>query len=119
MTTKPKASKAELAEQFRAFIDPDYVITDDETMKPYECDGMSMYCEMPLLVVLPETVEQVQRVMRICNEHSVPVVARGAGTGLSAGAMPNKEGVVLSLAKFNRIVEIDPLARTADRKSVV
>ncbi len=113
MTTKPKASKAELAEQFRAFIDPDYVITDDETMKPYECDGMSMYCEMPLLVVLPETVEQVQRVMRICNENSVPVVARGAGTGLSAGAMPNKEGVVLSLAKFNRIVEIDPLARTA------
>lgn len=113
MTTKPKVSKAELAEQFRAFIDPDYVITDDETMKPYECDGMSMYCEMPLLVVLPETVEQVQRVMRICNENAVPVVARGAGTGLSAGAMPNKEGVVLSLAKFNRIVEIDPLARTA------
>ena len=113
MTTKPKVNQAELAEQFRVFIDPDYVITDDETMKPYECDGMSMYCEMPLLVVLPETVEQVQRVMRICNENGVPVVARGAGTGLSAGAMPNKEGVVLSLAKFNRILGIDPLARTA------
>jgi len=113
MNSKPKISAAELAEQFRAFIDPDFVITDDETMKPYECDGMSMYCEMPMLVVLPETAEQVQRVMRICNEHEVPVVARGAGTGLSAGAMPHKEGVVLSLAKFNRILDIDPLARTA------
>lgn len=113
MTTRPNISKADLAEQFRTFVDADFVITDNETIKPYECDGMSMYCEMPLLVVLPETVTQVQRIMRICHEHGVPVVARGAGTGLSAGAMPNKEGVVLSLAKFNRILHIDPLARTA------
>jgi hypothetical protein len=94
MTTRPEISKAELAEKFRAFIDPDFVITDNETIKPYECDGLSMYCEMPLLVLLPETSAQVQRVMRICNEQGVPVVARGAGTGLSAGAMPHKEGVV-------------------------
>lgn len=113
MTSKPKVSKAELAEQFRAFIDPDFVITDDETLRPYECDGLAMYREMPMLVVLPETVAQVQRVMRICREHEVPVVARGAGTGLCAGAMPHKDGVVLSLAKFNRILDIDPLARTA------
>lgn len=113
MATKPTISKAELAGQFRAFIDPDYVITDDETIKPYECDGLAMYREMPLLVVLPETVAQVQRVMRICHEYEVPVVARGAGTGLSAGALPHKEGVLLSLAKFNRILNIDPLARTA------
>ncbi|EMP55269.1 glycolate oxidase, FAD-linked subunit [Marinobacter santoriniensis NKSG1] len=113
MTTKPKASKAQLAEQFRSFIDPEYVITDDETLKPYECDGLAMYREMPMLVVLPETVEHVQRVMRICHENDVPVVARGAGTGLCAGAMPHKEGVVLSLAKFNRILNIDPLGRTA------
>ncbi len=113
MTTRPTVSKSELAEQFRGFIDPDCVITDDETLKPYECDGMSMYCEMPMLVVLPDTVEQVQRVMRICNRHGVPVVARGAGTGLSAGAMPHREGVVLSLARFSRIINIDPLARTA------
>ena len=78
MTSKPKVSKAELAEQFRAFIDPDFVITDDETLRPYECDGLAMYREMPMLVVLPETVAQVQRVMRICREHEVPVVARGA-----------------------------------------
>ncbi|MGO1503042.1 MAG: FAD-binding protein, partial [Marinobacter sp.] len=113
MTKKTNVSKEDLAEQFRAFIDPEYVIADEETIKPYECDGMSMYCEMPLLVLLPETVTQVRRVMRICYEHGVPVVARGAGTGLSAGAMPNKRGIVLSLAKFNRILKIDPLARTA------
>ena len=113
MTTRAKVSKSALAEQFRAFIDPDFVITDDETLRPYECDGLAMYREMPMLVVLPETVEQVQRVMRICHEHGVPVVARGAGTGLCAGAMPHKEGVVLSLAKFNRILNIDPVGRTA------
>ncbi|MEC7816759.1 MAG: FAD-linked oxidase C-terminal domain-containing protein [Pseudomonadota bacterium] len=113
MTTKPKVSKMQLAEQFRSFIDPDYVISDEETLKPYECDGLAMYREMPMLVVLPETVEQVQRVMRLCHEHGVPVVARGAGTGLCAGAMPHKEGVVLSLAKFNRILNIDPVGRTA------
>ncbi|MDX1457912.1 MAG: FAD-binding protein, partial [Marinobacter sp.] len=113
MTDHQKVSQQHLAALFREFIDPDFVITDDETMKPYECDGMSMYCQMPMLVVLPETVAQVQEVMRICHRHQVPVVARGAGTGLSAGAMPHAEGVVLSLAKFNRILDIDPLARTA------
>ncbi|SFL81402.1 FAD-linked oxidase C-terminal domain-containing protein [Marinobacter zhejiangensis] len=113
MSEKPTISKAELAELFRGFIDPAFVIDDAETMKPYECDGMSMYCEMPLLVVLPETVSQVQDVMRTCARHKVPVVARGAGTGLSAGAMPHAEGIVLSLAKFNRILSIDPLARSA------
>ncbi|WP_138435730.1 FAD-linked oxidase C-terminal domain-containing protein [Marinobacter shengliensis] len=113
MTTTSHATKSGLAEQFRAFIDPEFVITDDETLKPYECDGLAMYREMPMLVVLPETVQQVQRVMRICHVQGVPVVARGAGTGLCAGAMPHKEGVVLSLAKFNRILNIDPLARTA------
>ena len=103
----------ELAKQFRTFIDPDYVISDPETMKTYECDALSMYCEMPLLVVLPETVEQVQRALKICHRHKIPVVARGHGTGLCAGAMPHKQGVVLSLAKFDRILDIDPLARTA------
>ncbi len=113
MTDRPHVGAAELAARFREFIDPEFVISDAETMKPYECDGMSMYCEMPLLVVLPETVAQVQQVMRICHQYRVPVVARGAGTGLSAGAMPHADGVVLSLAKFNRILDIDPLARTA------
>lgn len=102
-----------LAETFRQFIDPEYVIMDQETQKVYECDGLAAYTEMPKLVVLPETVEQVQRVLKLCHEHKVPVVARGAGTSLSAGATPHKDGVVLSLAKFKNILEINTLARTA------
>ncbi|HLV77978.1 MAG TPA: FAD-linked oxidase C-terminal domain-containing protein [Marinobacter sp.] len=113
MSSGARAGKSQLAEQFREFIDPDFVIMDDETLRPYECDGLVMYRALPMLVVLPDTVEQVQRVMRICHRHKVPVVARGAGTGLSAGAMPHKDGVVLSLARFNRILDIDPVGRTA------
>ena len=70
--------------------------------------GLSVYRQLPMLVVLPETVDQVQQVMRLCHEHKVPVVARGAGTGLSGGALPLENGVLLSLAKFKRILSIDP-----------
>lgn len=113
MTETQELGKTELAAMFAEFIDPAYVIDDSETQRPYECDGLSIYCEMPMLVVLPETVPQAQRVMQICHQHKIPLVARGAGTGLSGGAMPNSEGVLLSLAKFDQIFEIDPLARTA------
>jgi glycolate oxidase len=113
MTSSNKPSRNELASMFAQFVDPDFVIADAETRRPYECDGLSTYCEMPLLVVLPETIEQVRQVIRVCHEYRIPVVARGAGTGLSAGAMPNSDGVLLSLAKFKSILEIDPLARTA------
>ncbi|WP_432474758.1 FAD-linked oxidase C-terminal domain-containing protein [Amphritea sp. HPY] len=113
MSTVNKPDKDGLCQLFRRFIAPEYVISDSETLKPYECDGLSMYCEMPLIVVLPETVEQVQEVLRICHRFAIPVVARGAGTGLCAGAMPDAEGVVLSLAKFSNILEINPLTRTA------
>ncbi|MFT5118135.1 MAG: glycolate oxidase [Kiritimatiellia bacterium] len=102
-----------LAETFRQFIDPEYVIVDEETQKVYECDGLAAYTEMPKVVVLPDNIEQVQRVLKLCHEHKVPVVARGAGTSLSAGATPHKDGVVLSLAKFKNILEINTLARTA------
>jgi len=113
MSEMNKPSQRELASMFSEFIDPNFVIDDAETLRPYECDGLSVYCEMPLLVLLPETIAQVQRVMSICHQYHIPIVARGAGTGLSAGAMPNIDGVVLSLAKFNKILEIDALARTA------
>lgn len=109
--TKP--TNAQLIAMFADFIDPQYVIADPETKRPYECDGLSMYCEMPIVVLLPENIEQVQRVMKICHQYAIPVVARGAGTGLCAGAMPHKEGVVLSLAKFNQIIDIDEHARLA------
>ncbi len=113
MTNMQTPDREELAELFRHFIDPEYVISDQETQKPYECDGLSMYCDMPMLVVLPETVEQVQKIMKICYQFKIPVVARGAGTGLCAGAMPDPNGVVLSLAKFKKIIHIDPIAKTA------
>ena len=113
MNTANKPSKDELCQLFRGFIAAHDVISDAETLKPYECDGLSMYCEMPLIVVLPENVAQVQEVLRICHRYAVPVVARGAGTGLCAGAMPNAQGVVLSLAKFKNILDINPQTRTA------
>ena len=78
-----------------------------EDTTPYECDGLTAYRERPLVVVLPETYAQVQGVLQACHALKVPVVARGAGTGLSGGAMPHKLGVTLSLAKFNRILKID------------
>ena len=84
-----------------------------EDTTPYECDGLTAYRERPLVVALPETEEQVQAVLRACHALQVPVVARGAGTGLSGGAMPHRLGVTLSLAKFNRILALDPAGRTA------
>ncbi len=84
------------------------VLTDAEDLHPFECDGLSVYRQLPLVVVLPETMEQVQSIMRLCHAQRIPVVARGAGTGLSGGALPLADGVLLSLAKFKRILNIDP-----------
>ena len=84
-----------------------------EDTTPYECDGLSAYRERPMVVALPETEGQVAAVLKICRQLSVPVVARGAGTGLSGGAMPHRDGVTLSLAKFNRILQVDPRQRIA------
>lgn len=84
-----------------------------EDTTPYECDGLTAYRQRPLVVALPETEAQVQAALQICHRLAVPVVARGAGTGLSGGAMPHALGVTLSLAKFNRILKVDPTARTA------
>ena len=108
------AAKAEaLAVELRRFLPADAVLCDPEDLRPFECDGLTAYRQLPLLVALPHTVEQVCEVMRVCVRHATPVVARGAGTGLSGGALPLAGGVLLSLAKFNRILDIDPLARTA------
>jgi glycolate oxidase len=84
-----------------------------EDTVPYECDGLTAYREQPLAVALPETEAQVAAVLRACHAMQVPVVARWAGTGLSGGALPNAMGVTLSLAKFNRILKVDPISRTA------
>ncbi len=107
------AVRRRFAAQLRAFLPHDAVLADAEDMHPYECDGLSAYRQLPWVVVLPETVEQVGHILRLCFEQKIPVVARGAGTGLSGGALPLENGVLLSLAKFNRILEIDPMNRTA------
>ncbi|NCC40664.1 MAG: FAD-binding protein [Gammaproteobacteria bacterium] len=107
------ASRADLVRELRAFLPDDAVLERLEEVRPYECDGLSAYRQLPLLVVLPRTLDEVQQVLRLCHARRVPVVARGAGTGLSGGALPRGDGVVLSLARFTRILELDPLARTA------
>jgi glycolate oxidase len=89
------------------------VLYTTEDTVPYECDGLTAYRARPLCVVLPETYGEVQAVLKTCYAIDAPVVARGAGTGLSGGAMPHAQGVTLSLAKFNKILNIDPIARTA------
>ena len=89
------------------------VLSHTEDLRPYECDALSAYRALPLAVVIPETAEQIRIALQICSEKNVPVVARGSGTGLSGGALPHSQGILLSLARFNRIIEIDPQNRTA------
>jgi glycolate oxidase len=92
---------------------PASLLTAAEDTRPYECDGLTLYRQQPAAVVLPDTEAQVISILRLCHAARVPVVARGAGTSLSGGALPAVDGVLLSLAKFRRIVAIDALARTA------
>jgi glycolate oxidase len=105
--------RAAVAAALRAVLPADCVLSADEELRPYECDGLSVFRTLPMLVVLPRTEAELRAVLRECDRLQVPVVARGAGTGLSGGAMPHAAGVVLSLARFNRILQIDPVARTA------
>jgi len=111
--THLKGLQERVLQQLRPVLPSHALLYQTEDTTPYECDGLSAYRERPLLVALPETEAQVAAVLRVCHELQVPVVARGAGTGLSGGAMPHAKGVTLSLAKFNRIVKIDPRSRTA------
>ncbi len=99
--------------RLQSILPPETLLTEDEELRPYECDGLTAYRALPMLVVLPHTEAQVQSVLRVCHELKVPVVPRGAATGLSGGAMPHEDGVVLSLARFKKILKIDPLSRTA------
>ena len=93
--------------------DPQALITSEEALRAYETDGLSAYRELPVAAVIPRSVEQVCAILRLCQELKVPVVARGAGTSLSAGALPHPQGLLLSLARFNRILEIDAERRIA------
>ena len=105
--------QSQIVRALQAHLPAHALIWHAEDTTPYECDGLTAYRQRPLVVALPETEAQVAAVLKTCHQLGVPVVARGAGTGLSGGAMPHALGVTLSLAKFNRILKIDPVSRTA------
>jgi glycolate oxidase len=107
------ARQREVAQALRAFLPARAVLWQEEDTRPYECDGLTAYRSLPMVVALPETPEQVQRILQTCHTLGVPVVPRGAGTGLSGGALPPGDGVLLSLAKFMRVLRLDPAARVA------
>jgi glycolate oxidase len=107
------ARQAEVVAALKTVLPAHALLWNSEDTTPYECDGLTAYRQRPLVVALPETYAQVQAVLKTCHALGAPVVARGAGTGLSGGAMPHALGVSLSLAKFNKILKVDPVSRTA------
>ncbi|MCY1285913.1 putative FAD-linked oxidoreductase [compost metagenome] len=109
----PRVDKAALLIELRAALPDLEILHEAEDLHPYECDGLSAYRTTPMLVVLPERVEQVETLLKLCHRLQVPVVARGAGTGLSGGALPLEQGILLVMARFKRILEIDPVGRFA------
>jgi len=109
----PTVDKTHLLHLLRQALPDLEILHRSEDLRPYECDGLSAYRVVPLLVVLPERLEQVQSLLKLCHAQQVPVVARGAGTGLSGGALPLEKGILLVMARFNRIIEINPQGRFA------
>src|SRR5881392_3078335 len=99
--------RGEIVAALRAIVPGEGVIASERAMRPYESDGLTAYRQLPMVVVLPETTDQVARVLRYCHGEGVKVVPRGAGTSLSGGALPLGDGVLLGMAKFNHIREID------------
>jgi len=109
----PAVDKPALLAALREQLPDLDVLHSREDLKPYECDGLSAYRATPMLVVLPERIEQVERLLKLCYQRGVPVVARGAGTGLSGGALPLEQGILLVMARFNKILEVNPAGRFA------
>jgi len=102
-----KINKTQLINKLSRILDTDSLLYKEEDLRPYECDGLSAYRQLPMLVALPKNIEEVQSIVKICHYHNTPVIARGAGTGLSGGALPLETGVLLSLARLNKILAID------------
>src|SRR5687768_18002932 len=105
--------QAEIAARLARTLAPESILTGREALKPYECDGLSAYRETPLVAALPANEAQVAAVLRVARDCGAPVVARGSGTGLSGGALPHADGILLSLARFNRVLEVNAAARLA------
>jgi len=109
----PPVSRPKLLRALRRILPRRLILHRAEELAPYECDGLSAYQSLPLLVAIPQSEEQIQEILKTCYALGVPVVARGAGTGLSGGALPCATGLLLVLSKFDRILDVNPLARTA------
>ncbi|HRD87534.1 MAG TPA: FAD-linked oxidase C-terminal domain-containing protein [Accumulibacter sp.] len=105
--------RSQLIRRLRAVLPASALLAEEEKMRPYDCDGLTAFRKLPLLVALPESEAQAQAILRICHELQAPVVPRGAATGLSGGATPHPDGVLVSLAKLKKIIAVDPLSRTA------
>ena len=97
----------------KRILPPHCILSDAEDTRPYECDSLTTYRQLPMIVALPENEEQIIGILQVCRQFQLPVVPRGAGTGLSGGAMPVANGLVLSTAKLNRLIRLDPIARVA------
>ena len=109
----PHNDKAEVLAELQRAVPGLTLLHREEDLRPFECDGLSAYRVLPMLVALPETLAQVETLLKRCRALGVPVVTRGAGTGLSGGALPLEQGVLLVMSRFNRILDVDPDARTA------
>ena len=109
----PPERREQVAAALRARLPERAVLHDPEDTRPYECDGLAAYRQLPMIVTLPSSEAEVLAILAVCRELQVPIVPRGAGTGLSGGALPIHDGVVVSTARLNRIVKVDAHARTA------
>jgi glycolate oxidase len=107
------AQRTELVRALMKILPADAVLHRAEDLRPYECDGLACYRQLPLAVVLPRDADEVAAILRLCRERRVAVVARGAGTGLSGGALPLADGIVLGLARLASILQVDPANRSA------
>ena len=105
--------KSSYCSLFDRFLPKEAILSSDEEVRPYECDGLSIHTQRPAVVLLPTTIKEVIDILTCCYSNNIPIVVRGAGTGLSGGALPHQEGVLLSLTKFNRILHVDPIKRIA------
>ena len=109
----PKVEKSIISNKDKIVLDigkitkKENILFHEDEVKPYETDALAAYRQAPLLVVLPETVSEVSSILKYCNENKIKVVPRGAGTGLSGGALPLEDGILMCLTKFNKIIEID------------
>src|SRR4051812_4283207 len=112
--------EAKVLREMRAIVGDRGLLFAPEDLRTYECDGLTNFRVLPRAVLLPESREQVQAILRVCDRERIPFVARGSGTGLSGGALPVADGIVISLARMNRILEVDlPNARVVVEPGVI